>query len=173
MWKSWVWGSFFQTLPKSIHNRGPKKHTNFHRFLPAFSCLLQEPTSKKRAPTQCFVSFSHNSAYRFWHALSVQKTYQKPSQNEVRTLEKSMLKTCWFLTSIFKGLGLDFGGFWASKLEPSWVKLALKLRSERLLGAPGRLLGASWSPRASKMAPRELQGSSRSGFLVVFPYILM
>ena len=32
-----------------------------------------------------------------------------------------MPKTCCFLTSIFSGFGLDFGGSWASNLEPSWL----------------------------------------------------
>ena len=49
-----------------------------------------------------------------------QKTYQKPFQNEVRTHPKSMLKMRCFSTSIFWGLGLDFGASWASNLEPSW-----------------------------------------------------
>ena len=62
----------------------------------------------------------------YFRAFSVQKTYQKPFQNEVRTMKKSMSKTCWFLTSIFGGSGLDFGGSWASK-------------SAALLAAPGVL----------------------------------
>ena len=60
--------------------------------------------------------FSSNG---FWHAFSIQKTYQKPFQNEVRTLPKSMPKMYCFLALIFSGIGLDFGGSWASKLEPS------------------------------------------------------
>ena len=32
-----------------------------------------------------------------------------------------MPKTCCFSTSIFSGFGLDFGGSWASKLDPSWL----------------------------------------------------
>ena len=110
-----------KTLPKSYQNRGPKKHAIFHQFWLEFWCLLQEPTSKKRAPTQCFVNFSHNSLHRLLRAFSVQKTYRKPFQNDVRTLPKSMPKTCCFSTSIFSGFGLNFGGSWASKLEPSWL----------------------------------------------------
>ena len=110
-----------KTLPKCLENRCPKKHAIFHRFLHDFCALLQEPTSKKRAPTQCFVDFSHNSAYRFEHAFSVRKTYQKPSQNDVRILQKSMLKTCCFLTLIFLGFSLDLGRSWASTMEPSWL----------------------------------------------------
>ena len=35
-----------------------------------------------------------------------------------------------FSKSIFSGFGLDFGGFWASKLEPSWL-----LRPQKTLWA--------------------------------------
>ena len=56
---------------------------------------------------------------------NIKKNYQKPFQNEVRTMKKSMSKTCCFLTSIFGGSGLDFGGSWASNLEPSWLKIAI------------------------------------------------
>ena len=106
-------------LQKRLRKRRPKNHAIFRRFRLDFRCMLQEPTSKKRAPTQCFVRFSHNSVYCFLHPFSVQKTYQKPFQNDVRTLPKSMSKTCCFLTSIFLGFSLDFGGSWASNLEPS------------------------------------------------------
>ena len=122
-----------ETHPKSFQNRCLRKHTIFHRFLRDFCCLLQEPTSKKRAPTQCFVNFSHNSVYRFEHTFSVQKTYQKPFQNQVRALPKSMPKTCCFLTSIFSGVGLDFGRSWGSKLEPSWQFWPQKFISAALL----------------------------------------
>ena len=54
----------------------------------------------------------------FW----LQKTSQKPFQNEAETTKKSSLKTTCFLTSIFSRLGFDFGVSWASKLEPSWPK---------------------------------------------------
>ena len=109
-------------LSKCLQNCVPKKHAILHRFLVDFCCLLYEPNLKIRAPTQCFVSFPHNSGFRFLHAFSVRKTYQKPFQNEVRTLLKSMLKMCCFLTSIFSGSSLDFGASWASKLEPSWAQ---------------------------------------------------
>ena len=47
------------------------------------------------------------------------KTYPKPFQNDVRALPKSTSKMCCFLTSIFSGFRLDFGGSWASNLNPS------------------------------------------------------
>ena len=75
---------------------------------------------------------------------------------------------------------IDFSSFWpqfgrvsASKLEPSWVKLPQKLRSWRLLGALGRLLGASWFVGNPKMAPRAPQRGSKTRFLVHFWWILM
>ena len=75
---------------------------------------------------------------------------------------------------------IDFLGFWsrfgrvsASKLEPNWVKFLQKLRSWRLLGALGRLLGASWFPGNPKMAPRAPQRGSKTRFLVHFWWILM
>ena len=52
----------------------------------------------------------------FW----IRKTYQKPVQNNVWTLQKLMSKTCRFSILIFSGFGLDFGASWASSLEPSW-----------------------------------------------------
>ena len=52
---------------------------------------------------------------------NIEKTYQKPFQNEVRTLKQLMPKTCRFLTSILGDFGLNFGGSWTSNLEPSWL----------------------------------------------------
>ena len=67
-----------------------------------------------------FLGFSPKALFCNFHQILLQKNYQKASQNDVRTLPKSMPRTCWFLTSIFSGFGLDFGASWASKLEPSW-----------------------------------------------------
>ena len=41
-------------------------------------------------------------------------------KNEIRYLQKSMLKTLCFSISIFSRFGVDFGFSWASKIEPSW-----------------------------------------------------
>ena len=60
------------------------------------------------------------------------KTSQKAFQNEVRDLQKSMLKTPCFSTSIFSRLGLDLGASWASKAEPSSPLWPQKTRN----GAP-------------------------------------
>ena len=86
--KSWFLASQNapKTQPKSIQNRCPQKHAIFHGFLLIFGCLLQEPNLKFHAPSYSFVDISHKSAFRYWHVFLVQKTYQKPSQNEVRTL---------------------------------------------------------------------------------------
>ena len=102
-----------ETLPKSIQNRYSKKHMFFLQFFNEICHMLQWLNLKIRAPTQCFVSFSNNLLYCLEHTFLVQKTFQKPFQNEGRALEKSMPKTCCFLTSIFRvsvsileGLGL-------------------------------------------------------------------
>ena len=100
-----------------------QKTCDFSSIFAWFCALLQEPTSKKRAPAQCFVDFSHNSMFRFWRAFLVRKTYQKPFQKGTGTPQKSMSKTCCFLTSIFWSFGLDLGASWVSKLEPSWLKI--------------------------------------------------
>ena len=108
---------------------------------------------------QYFLLVGHFFSNRFMHPFLIQKTYQKPFQNQVRTLSKSMPKTCCFLTSIFSGLGLDLGASWASKLEPSWL---LK-RKKITWGAPwsdlklsvfkkwrlGGLRARFWRPRGS------------------------
>ena len=92
------------------------------------------------------------------------KTSQKPFQNEVRDLQKSMLKTPCFSTSIFSRHGLDFGASLASKIEPSSPFWLQKTRN----GAPFEpssikclLKMASWRPRASNLEPL---GSILEGF---------
>ena len=108
--------------PKYLQNRRPKKHGIFQRFLFEKAFVARAPTLDFCWQGHSFVSFSQNSVLRFWNAFWVRKTSQKPSRNDVRTLPKSMPKTCCFSTSIFSGFGLDFGASWASNLEPSWPK---------------------------------------------------
>ena len=67
---------------------------------------------------QYFLLVGHISSNCFLHTFWFQNAYQKPFQNEVRALEKSMQKTYLFLTSIFWRFGLDFDASWASKMEP-------------------------------------------------------
>ena len=90
-----------KTLPKSIQNRCPKKHAIFHRFLLETCFVATVPTSIFYWFLQWFLLVGHFSLNRFLHEFSVQKTYQKPFQNEARTPPKSMLKMCCFSTSIF------------------------------------------------------------------------
>ena len=101
--KSWILASqsLPKTLPKSIQNRCPKKHAIFHRFLLETCFVATVPTSIFYWFLQCFLLVGHFSLNRFLHEFSVQKTYQKPFQNEARTPPKSMLKMCCFSTSIF------------------------------------------------------------------------
>ena len=108
-----------KTLPKSLQNRRPQRHAIFHRFWLEKRDVAEVPTSISYWFFQYGLLVGHFSSHRFLHAFSVRKTYQKPFQNEVRTLSKSMLQTCCFSTSIFERLGLDFGASWASKMEPS------------------------------------------------------
>ena len=56
-----------------------------------------------------FLRFSLKACFCNCHAFWLQKTCPKPFQNKVQTFQKSNLKTTCFLTSMFWGLGLDFG----------------------------------------------------------------
>ena len=125
--KSRIWGTKNPSKinPKLNQNRCSQKHTIFQRFAMTFSRELQRPNLKFCAPTQCFVSFSHRSRACLLHTFWVQKTYQKPFQNEGRTTKKSTPKTMLFPTLIFPDLGTHFGEGWDPKLEPSWPKLPL------------------------------------------------
>ena len=76
---------------------------------------------------QCFSGFHQKHVF----AIFMHFSFQKPFQNEARTLSKSMSKTGCFSTSIFSRLGLNFGASWASNLEPSWPQNPFF----RLLGA--------------------------------------
>ena len=114
-----------KTFPKSFQNRRPKKHAIFHRFLFAlfrFFDLRFLGNVRFTTVKPLIRRFSQKSRFFDFPPFFFQKTYPKPLRNEVRTLQKSMLKTCWFSTWIFLGFGLDLGGSWASKMEPSWPK---------------------------------------------------
>ena len=70
-----------------------------------------------------------------------------------------MSKICRFSTSIFSRLGLDLGGFWASKMEPSWLLRPQKIFAIALLKRLklsvlkkwrlGGLQGRIWKPQGS------------------------
>ena len=114
-------------LPKRFRKRYPNKHAIFQRFWLEKTSVARAPTSISYWFFQYFLLVGHFSSNRFWHGFWIQKTYQKPIQNDARTLKKSMLKTYWFFTSIFSRLGLDLGASWASKLELSWLKIEKSL----------------------------------------------
>ncbi len=119
-----------QTLPKRLQNRCSKKHRFFRGFLLQFLHIcylgnLENINFPQGKPL--FLRFSLKTCFCNFQRFSAQKTYQKPFQNEVRTMKKSMSKTCCFLTSIFQGSGLDLGASWASNLEPSWLKIEKNL----------------------------------------------
>ena len=88
-----------------------------------------------------------------------QKTYQKPFQNEVRTLQKSLPKICYFSTLIFLGLGLDFGSSGTS----SWSQVGhFGLQNPRMVSSKSHLkldvfrkwrLGGLWAQFGSPKTP--------------------
>ena len=102
-------------LPKRLRNRCSNKHAIFHRFLLQKASVAKTPTSILYWFLQYKMALGRFSSSCFLHGFSIEKTYQKPFQNEVRTLPKLMPKTCCFLTSFFSGFGLDFGASGASK----------------------------------------------------------
>ena len=108
-------------LPKRLRNRCSNKQTIFHRFLLQRASVAKAPTSILYWFLQYKMAIGRFSSSCFLHGFGVQKTYQKPLKNDVRTLTKSIPKTCCFSTSIFSGFGFDFGRSWASKMKPSWL----------------------------------------------------
>ena len=101
-----------------------KKRAIFHRFWLENPSLAKVPTSTKHWFLPIRMALGRFSSRRFLHVFLVPKTIQKPLKNHTRATPKSLLKTHCFLTSIFSPLGLDFGASWASKMEPSWLKMA-------------------------------------------------
>ena len=75
-----------------------------------------------------------------------------------------MPKTCYFLTSTFSRSCIDFGGSWASKLEPNWPSWAPRaLPKASKIQSFGSMCPRCF-PRGPKVAPRASQGGSRSRF---------
>ena len=111
-----------KTPSKTLPNRCSKKHTIFESI---FDNIFQNSKPRNLENINfpwgksLFSRFSLKSCFCYVRAFSIQKSYEKPFQNRVRTLPKSMPKTCCFLTLIFSGFGLDFGRSWAANLEPS------------------------------------------------------
>ena len=80
-------------LPKCLQNGTSKKHVVFRDFVLEKCFVAKVPTSISYWFFRYFLRVGHFSSHRSFHVFSVQKTYQKPFQNEVRTLQKSMPKT--------------------------------------------------------------------------------
>ena len=112
-----------KTPPKSFQNRCPKKHAIFHRFLFEKCSVAKMPTSIPYWFLQYKMALGRFSSSCFLRGFGVQKTIQKPLKNHARATQKSISKTCCFLTSIFSRFGFDFGASRASNLEPSWLKM--------------------------------------------------
>ena len=110
-------------LPKRLRNRCSNKQAIFHRFLLQRASVAKAPTSILYWFLQYKMALGRFSSCCFLHGFGIQKTIQKPIKNHARATQKSISKTCCFLISIFSHFGLDFGGSWASNLEPSWLKI--------------------------------------------------
>ena len=119
-------------LPKTFQNQCPEKHAIFHRFLFEKCFVAQAPTSISHWFLQCFLLVEHFSSFRCSHAFWIRKTYQKHFQNEGRTLEKSMSKTCCFSTLIFSGFGLKLEGLGAPRWRQVGSKFHLRVYSVAL-----------------------------------------
>ena len=116
-------GAFNGILPKRLRNRCSNKHAIFHRFLLQRASVAKAPTSILYWFLQYKMALGRFSSCCFLHGFGIQKTIQKPIKNHARATQKSISKTCCFLISIFSHFGFDFGGSWASNLEPSWLKM--------------------------------------------------
>ena len=125
-------GGFNGILPKAFQNQCPEKHAIFHRFLFEKCFVAQAPTSISHWFLQCFLLVEHFSSFRCSHAFWIRKTYQKHFQNEGRTLEKSMSKTCCFSTLIFSGFGLKLEGLGAPRWRQVGSKFHLRVYSVAL-----------------------------------------
>ena len=110
-------------LAKRLRNRCSNKHAIFHRFLLQRASVAKAPTSILYWFLQYKMALGRFSSCCFLHGFGIQKTIQKPLENHARATQKSISKTCCFLISIFSHFGFDFGGSWASNLEPSWLKM--------------------------------------------------
>ncbi len=122
-----VWKSRFLTSQKPIQNPSetdvPEQTEFFYAIVAkSFDVFKLWHLENINCPEEksMFFRFSRKACFCDFRAFFLPKIIKKPFQNEVRTLQKSMPKTCWFSTSIFWGFGLDLGGSWASKMEPSW-----------------------------------------------------
>ena len=115
-----------KTLQKSIPNRCSRASLISYAIVAqTFDIFKRRNLENINFPSgkSMFFRFSRKACFCGFRPFFLPKIIQKPFQNEVRTLQKSMPKTCRFSTSIFQGFGLDFRGSWASKMEPSWPKM--------------------------------------------------
>ena len=110
-------------LPKRFRKRCSKKQAIFHRFLLQRASVAKAPTSILYWFLQYKMALGRFSSVAFCMDLGVQKPSKKPIKNHARATQKSISKTCCCLISIFSHFGFDFGGSWASNLEPSWLKM--------------------------------------------------
>ena len=112
-----------KTLPKPIQN--PSEIDAPKNIQILVDICLEIPLLQKRRH-RFRIGFSNTKwlSDTFLHVAFLthfrsEKPTKKPYENQARTLQKSAPKTCCCLASVFSGLGLHFGVFWVSKLEPS------------------------------------------------------
>ena len=114
-----------QNLLKRLRNRSSNQRANFRRFLLLFF-LFWDLRFLENSSFPWVIShiwrFPMNSYFCYFREFFVPTIIPKTFENDVPTLPKSALKMHWFSTSLFSGLGLDFGASWASNLEPSWAQ---------------------------------------------------
>ena len=114
-----------QTPTKILSKSTSQKTCDVSSIFTWLFMFVAKPTSKKRAPTQCFVDFSHDSAYHFSNIFdpkNLLKTFPKRRPNPC----KIDVENVWFFN-------IDFFGFWT--------------RFRRLLGFQ---VGAKLALKASK-----------------------
>ena len=115
-----------KTLQKSIPNRCSRASLISYAIVAqTFDIFKRRNLENINFPLgkSMFFRFSRKACLCGFRVFFLPKIIPKPFQNEVRTLQKSMLKITRFSTSIFWDFGLDLGGSWASKMEPSWPKM--------------------------------------------------
>ena len=88
----------------------------------------------------------------------LQQIIQTSFQNEARAPKKTMPKTYYFLTSTFSCSCIDFGGSWASKLEPNWPSWAPRTFPKASKIQSFEYMCPRCFPRGSRVAPKGFQG---------------
>ena len=76
-----------------------------------------------------------------------------------------MPKTCCFLISTFSPFCIDFGGSWASKLEPNWPSWAPRTRPKACKIQSFGSMCPRYFPRGSNVAPTSVPRRAQKSIL--------